>query len=71
MWIFLSIGAYFLLALNGVADKFLLSKAIKHPIAYAFYVGITGPLTLLLLLFYYLGTLFHINFFQSQFSLQF
>ncbi len=71
MWIFLSIGAYFLLAINGVADKFLLSKAIKHPIAYAFYVGITGPLTLLLLLFYYLGTLFHINFFQSQFSLQF
>jgi len=37
--------AYLLFAINGVIDKFLLSKAVKHPIAYAFYIGITGPLT--------------------------
>src|SRR3989344_2127417 len=37
--------AYLLFAINGVIDKFLLSKAVKHPIAYAFYIGITVPLT--------------------------
>ncbi len=42
--IFLAIGAYSLLAFNGVADKFLLSKVVRHPIVYAFYTGITGPL---------------------------
>jgi drug/metabolite transporter (DMT)-like permease len=44
LWIPLALGAHFLLAFNGVADKFLLSKAVRHPIAYAFYTGITGPL---------------------------
>jgi len=43
LWLPLAIGAYLLLAVNGVADKFLLSKAVRHPIAYAFYTGITGP----------------------------
>lgn len=45
MYIWLAILAYALFALNGVADKFLLSKAVRHPVAYAFYLGITGPLT--------------------------
>ncbi len=43
-WVPLAITAYLLLAVNGVADKFLLSKVVRHPIAYAFYTGITGPL---------------------------
>ncbi len=71
LWIFLAMGAYFLFAINGVTDKFLLTKAVKHPIAYAFYVGITGPLTFLLSLLGILGNLIHVHFFQSQFSLQF
>ena len=45
LYIPLAIGAYVLLAFNGIADKFLLSKVVRHPIAYAFYTGITGPLT--------------------------
>lgn len=48
MYIWIAIFAYFLYALNGIADKFLLTKAVKHPIAYAFYIGITGPLTFFL-----------------------
>ena len=71
MWIFLAMGAYFLFAINGVTDKFLLTKAIKHPIAYAFYVGITGPFTFLLSLIGVLGSLLHFGFLQNQFSLQF
>lgn len=70
-WIFLAIGAYLLLAVNGVADKFLLSKAIKHPVAYAFYVGITGPLTMLLWLLGLVGSWLRLYFFQAEFSLQF
>ena len=45
MYIWIAIGAYFLFAVNGVIDKFLLSKVVRHPVAYAFYIGITGPLT--------------------------
>lgn len=48
LWIPLAIGAHLLLAFNGVADKFLLSKAVRHPIAYAFFTGITGPLVFVL-----------------------
>jgi uncharacterized membrane protein len=44
LWILTATGAYLLLALNGVADKFLLSKAVKSPVTYAFFTGITGPL---------------------------
>ncbi|MDP3741274.1 MAG: EamA family transporter [bacterium] len=47
-YISIAVFAYFLFAVNGVVDKFLLSKVVKQPIAYAFYIGITGPLTLLL-----------------------
>lgn len=71
MWIALAVSAYFLLALNGVADKFLLTKAVKHPIAYAFYGGVTAPLVLLLGLLGYLGSLLGVSFLQREFTLQF
>lgn len=48
MYIWIAIFAYLLFAINGIVDKFLLTKAVRHPIAYAFYIGITGPLTLIL-----------------------
>jgi uncharacterized membrane protein len=48
LWIPLALAAHFLLAFNGVADKFLLSKAVRHPIAYAFFTGITGPFVFIL-----------------------
>ena len=70
MWIFLAAGAYLLLAINGVADKFLLTKSVKHPVAYAFYVGITGPLTFLLSLFGLLGTWLGWSFLSTEFSFQ-
>lgn len=40
MWIFITIGAYFVNAGVYVADKFLLSKKIHSSIAYAFYVSV-------------------------------
>jgi drug/metabolite transporter (DMT)-like permease len=70
MWIFFSIGAYFLLAINGVADKFLLSKSVKHPVAYAFYGGITGPLTFLLSIFGLFGSWLGWSFLSNEFSFQ-
>lgn len=51
MYIWIAIFAHFLFALNGVADKFLLTKVVRHPVAYAFYIGITGPLTWFLIPF--------------------
>lgn len=44
-YIWIAVAAYLLFALNGVIDKFLLTKAVRHPAAYAFYIGITGFLT--------------------------
>ncbi len=44
----IAITAYSLFAINGVIDKFLLSKAVRSPAVYAFYIGITGPLTFVL-----------------------
>ena len=39
--IFLAIGAYFLIALETILDKFLLtSKRVSHPANYAFYSGV-------------------------------
>lgn len=46
LYIIIAIVAYTLFAVNGVIDKFLLSKAVRSPAVYAFYIGITGPLTL-------------------------
>jgi len=51
LFVWVAIIAYILFAINGVIDKFLLSKAVRDPIAYAFYIGITAPLVLFLLPF--------------------
>lgn len=40
--------AYLLLALNGIFDKFLLSKAVKAPAAFAFWASIFAPLIVVL-----------------------
>jgi drug/metabolite transporter (DMT)-like permease len=50
-WISFALSGYFLLAFSGVADKFLVSKVVRAPIAYAFYTAITGPFSLVLLIF--------------------
>ncbi len=47
-YIIIAIAAYSLYAINGVIDKFLLSKAVRSPAVYAFYIGITAPFTLIL-----------------------
>ena len=44
-YLWIAVAAYLLFAINGVVDKFLLTRAVKHPVAYAFYIGVTGPLT--------------------------
>src|SRR6266403_4420427 len=51
IWVLLAVVAYLLYAINGVIDKFLLSKAIKQPAVFAFYIGVTAPLTWLLIPF--------------------
>lgn len=50
-WIFFAAIGYFLLGLSGVADKFLVSKVVRRPVAYAFFTGITGPFSLILIPF--------------------
>lgn len=52
MWLFITIGAYFINAGVYVADKFLLSKKIHSSIAYAFYVGIWSVFNAGLLFFW-------------------
>ena len=47
-YVIFALSAYFLLAMHGVVDKFLLNKAIRHPIAYTFYSGTTTIFILLL-----------------------
>lgn len=47
-YVLIAIVAYLLFAVNGVTDKFLLTRAVKHPVVYAFYTGITSPLVFIL-----------------------
>jgi len=47
-WITIALSGYLLLAFTGIADKFLVSKVVRQPIAYAFYTAITGPFSLVL-----------------------
>ncbi len=47
-WILYAIIAYILFALNGIADKFLLTHVERHPIVFVFYTSITGPFLFLL-----------------------
>ncbi|MBX4204854.1 MAG: EamA family transporter [Candidatus Doudnabacteria bacterium] len=50
-WILVALLGYLFLAVTGVTDKFLVSKVVRAPVAYAFYTAITGPFSLVLLLF--------------------
>lgn len=50
-WLIIAIIAHFLFALVFIVDKFLLSKTVLQPRAYAFYVGILGIFALLLIPF--------------------
>src|SRR5690242_10852102 len=45
-WILLSLISYLLFAINGVADKFLLTKVVPNPAAFAFYTGVASPLVI-------------------------
>ena len=47
-WILIAIVAYLLFALNGVADKFLLTHSDHHPSTYVFYLGISSLVVLVL-----------------------
>ena len=57
LYIIIAIIAYALFAANGVIDKFLLSKAVRSPAVYAFFIGITGPLTFVLIPFTFIPQL--------------
>ena len=48
LWVLTSVLAYFLLALSGVFDKFFLSKSVKNPSVYVFFVGISSIVVLVL-----------------------
>ena len=50
-WLFIAIIAHFLFALGFIIDKFLLSKTVLKPVAYAFYVGLLEIFVLLLIPF--------------------
>jgi drug/metabolite transporter (DMT)-like permease len=47
-WVLIAAAGYLLLAVTGITDKFLVSKVVKQPIAYAFYTAVTGPFSLVL-----------------------
>ncbi len=51
LWLFVAVGAYFLLAVVSLLDKYLLSGALSNPKVYAFYVGILGSFAFLLVPF--------------------
>jgi drug/metabolite transporter (DMT)-like permease len=48
-WLLITIIAYLLFAAANVGDKLMVSKYKTEPVAYAFYVGILGILTLVLI----------------------
>ncbi len=50
-WLVIAIIAHFIFALVFIVDKFLLSKTVLQPRAYAFYVGLLGIFALLLIPF--------------------
>lgn len=47
-WILIAVISYLLFAINAVTDKFLLSRSVKSPIVFAFYIAILSPTVLLL-----------------------
>lgn len=50
-WVLIAAAGYFLLAFTGISDKFLVSKVVRQPIAYAFYTAVTGPFSMILIPF--------------------
>jgi len=48
IWLIFAITAYFINAVNGIIDKFLLVGAIPDPLVYAFYVGLFSIFSLVL-----------------------
>lgn len=51
-WLFITLLAYFFLALEVILDKFLLSsKRVSHPVIYAFYAGTVGLFALVFIPF--------------------
>lgn len=50
-WVLFAIAAYTLNAVNGVLDKFMLSKRVGEPLAYAFYSSLTSLLVVVLIPF--------------------
>ncbi len=61
MWLFIAILAFFIFAINSLADKLLLKRPIPEPIAYAFFVGLLSIGALILIPFgFTLNTPFYI-----------
>lgn len=50
-YIWLALGSYLCFAVAGIGDKLILSRTVRQPLAYAFYIGIISPMFLLLLPF--------------------
>jgi len=48
MWVFLAIFSYFLNSVVAIADKFLLTRRVKNPLVYAFYVGVMSSIVFVL-----------------------
>src|SRR3989338_5475642 len=48
-WVFLLVIAYFFISLTALADKFLLTKALPHPVVYVFYISVLSLLVLILI----------------------
>ncbi len=51
-WLVITISAYFILAVVFLVDKYLLTSSIPNPKIYAFYVGLLGVASLLLVPFF-------------------
>ncbi|OHA63024.1 MAG: hypothetical protein A2748_03850 [Candidatus Wildermuthbacteria bacterium RIFCSPHIGHO2_01_FULL_45_20] len=54
MWIFIALGAYFVLAVVALLDKFLLAGPIQNPKVYAFAIGLLGGVGFVLVPFGFL-----------------
>src|SRR4030042_1370756 len=49
IWVYITIGAYLLFSLAKIGDKLVVSKYKTEPIAYAFYVGVLGITSVILI----------------------
>lgn len=51
IWVLFAVSSYTLNAVNGVLDKFMLSKRVGEPLVYAFYSALTSLLVVVLIPF--------------------